>query len=401
MTRIAITGYGAITPIGQTALSTWDAMVEGVSGVSRIEEPWAEDLPSQIAGRVDDSFLDTLSVREQKRFSRVEQLAVLSAREAWKMAGMPGVEGERLGVVVGTGIGGITTTLEQEHVLADAGHRRVSPHTITMLMGNGPAAWISIEIGAQAGARSTVSACASGSEAISTGREMILAGNADVVLVGGAEAAITGLTMASFAQIRALSKRNSTPMSASRPFDTDRDGFVLGEGAAMLVLEREAFARARQATILGYLEGSAVTSDAEDIVSANTQRQTRTISLALNAASVSPQDVDVLYAHATSTPAGDLHESEAILATGINAPVTSTKSMTGHLLGASGPLSTVAALLSMSDGIIPPTTNIDQLDPQIDVDVVQNVKRTMTGRIAVVNAFGFGGHNAALVLTKD
>ncbi|MGF2950708.1 beta-ketoacyl-[acyl-carrier-protein] synthase family protein [Microbacterium alcoholitolerans] len=398
--RIAITGFGAVTPVGLETASSWSALLAGTSGVRALEARWAQELPVRIAGLVDDRFAERLSVRESRRMSRVEQLALVAGREAWEHAGRPDVDGDRLGVAVGTGVGGITATLEQEQVLSASGSRRVSPHTITMLMSNGPAAWLSIDIGAKAGARTVVSACASGSEAIGTGREMILSGTADVVLVGGAEAAVTGLTMASFSQMRALSKRNEDPTRASRPFDASRDGFVLGEGAAMLVLEREDFARARGAMIHGYLDGAATTSDADDIVGADPANQARTIRLALRAAGMKPADVGFVHAHATSTPAGDVHESEAIIASGIEAPVTSTKSMTGHLLGASGALSAIVTVLALRNGVIPPTTNVEQVDPDIHLDVVQNEKRPTQAETAVVNSFGFGGHNTALVLTR-
>lgn len=368
--------------------------------MSPLEDAWAHDLPVRIGGVVAEGFDAELSIREQRRLSRVEQFAIIAGREAWARAGRPDVEPERLGVAIGTGVGGITTTLEQEHVLSDSGARRVSPHTINMLMANGPAAWLSIDIGAKAGARTLVSACASGSEAIGVGREMILAGTADVVLVGGAGAAVTGLTMAAFAQTRALSKRNDDPARASQPFNISRDGFVLGEGAAMLVLEREEFARARSATIHGYLAGAATTSDADDIVGADPKNQARTILTALKAAGLDTHDVGIVHAHATSTPAGDLHESEAIAATGIEAAVTSTKSMTGHLLGASGALSSVATVLALREGIVPPTTNLDQIDPEIRLDIVQNKLRKTDATVAVVDAFGFGGHNTALVFTR-
>ncbi|PRA83311.1 beta-ketoacyl synthase [Microbacterium sp. MYb66] len=399
--RIAITGFGAVTPVGLDAPSSWSSVLGGTSGVKALEFPWAQELPTRIAGLVDDRFAERLSVRESRRMSRVEQVALVAGREAWEHAGRPAVDGHRLGVVVGTGVGGITATLDQEHVLSTTGARRVSPHTITMLMSNGPAAWLSIDIGAKAGARTVVSACASGSEAIATGREMILSGTADVVLVGGAEAAVTGLTMASFSQMRALSKRNEDPTRASRPFDTSRDGFVLGEGAAMLVLEREAFAQARGAAVYGYVAGAATTADADDIVGADPSNQARTILLALRAAGIDPGEVGFVHAHATSTPAGDVHESAAIVASGIEAPVTSTKSMTGHLLGASGALSAMVTVLALREGVIPPTTNVEQVDPEIHVEVVRNEKRQTRANTAVVNSFGFGGHNTALVLTRS
>lgn len=399
--RVAITGLGAITPQGGSVAQMWQGMTAGSPGVSRLPGDWAEQLPVQIGGTVAVGFEDRLSVREQRRLDRVEQFALLAGREAWEDAGAPEVDPFRLAVTVGTGIGGLTTTLEQENIRLESGPRRVSPHTVTMLMSNGSAAWLSMDIGAKAGARTAVSACASGSEAISLGREMILAGTADVVLAGGSEACIAPLTVAAFAQMRAMSKRNDDPATASRPFDADRDGFVLGEGAAMLVLERESFAKARGAAIKGFLDGAVVTSDAHDIVAADPQNQARTISAALRVAEVSAQDVDFIHAHATSTPLGDQNEIIAITeAIGKDVAVTATKSMTGHLLGASGALSSVAVLCAMRDGVIPPTTNVERLDPEIDADVVTSL-RPRQSRVAVVNAFGFGGHNATLVFRRD
>ncbi|HEY8293789.1 MAG TPA: beta-ketoacyl-[acyl-carrier-protein] synthase family protein [Micrococcaceae bacterium] len=401
MDRIAITGYGAVSPVGLDAPSTWAGLLDGVSGIVPLTEPWAEELPARIAGKVPEGFEELLPVRELRRLDRSEQFAMVAGREAWARAGKPEVDGDRLGVAIGTGIGGITTTVVQEHNFADAGPRRVSPHTVNMLMANGAAAWLSIDIGAKAGARTPVSACASGSEAIAMGREMILSGSADVVVAGGTEAAIAGLTLAAFAQTRALSKRNDDPTHASRPFDVARDGFVLGEGAAVLVLERESFARARGAAIYGFVEGAAVTSDAFDIVGADPANQARTITIALKMAGVDPGDVGFVHAHATSTPAGDVNESRAIVQAGITAPVTSTKSMTGHLLGGSGALSTLATILALQEGVVPPTTNIEQVDPEIEVDVVQNSKREVKADVAVVNSFGFGGHNVALVIARS
>ncbi|WP_138445215.1 beta-ketoacyl-[acyl-carrier-protein] synthase family protein [Sinomonas susongensis] len=400
MDRIAITGFGAVSPLGTDAPSTWESLREGRSGVSVLEAEWASDLTTRIAGTVPSSFTEALAVRELKRLDRCEQFALVAGREAWEMAGRPEVEGDRLGVAVGTGIGGITTTVAQTQVLDASGPRRVSPHTVTMLMGNGAAAWLSIDLGAKAGARTPTSACASGAEAIAMGREMILSGSADIVVAGGSEAAITGLTLAAFGQIRALSKRNDDPEAASRPFDVDRDGFVLGEGAALLVLEREAHARARGAEIYAYLDGAAVTSDAFDIVGADPSNQARTMNLALRAADFAPGDIDFVHAHATATPTGDINESEALAETGIDAPVTSTKSMTGHLLGASGSLSAIASVMALREGVVPPTTNVGTIDPAIKLDVVANVKREVDARAAIVNSFGFGGHNAALVLSR-
>jgi 3-oxoacyl-[acyl-carrier-protein] synthase II len=398
--RVCVTGFGATTPLGLDAESTWTSLMAGRSGVTRIEEEWAEPLPVQIAATIDDGFTAGLSVPEQRRMDRVEQIAMLAGREAWAHAGAPDVDRDRLAVIVGSAIGGLRTTIEQQARLDELGPRRVSPHTVTMMMANGAAAWLSMEIGARAGARTPVSACASGSEAIMMAREMILAGSADVVLAGGTEACVTALTLGSLAQTRALSRRNDDPVGASRPFAPDRDGFVLGEGAALLVVESEEHAKARGARIHAYLAGAALTSDAYDIVAADRENQARTMSLAVRSAGLTGSDIDFVHAHATSTPLGDENESRAILSAIGPTAVTSTKSMVGHLLGASGALGAVVAARALRDGRLPATINVEEVDPAIELDVVRT-PRTGEYSAAMVNAFGFGGHNVSLVLTRS
>jgi 3-oxoacyl-[acyl-carrier-protein] synthase II len=398
--RVAVTGFGATTPVGLDAATTWDSLIAGRSGVVRITEPWAEALPVSIAALVDDAFVERLSVREQRRMDRVEQLAMVAGREAWAHAGSPETDRDRVAVIVGSAIGGLHTTIEQQHRLEEGGSRRVSPHTVTMMMANGAAAWLSMAIGARAGARTPVSACASGSEALLMAREMILAGSADVVLAGGTEACVTGLTLGSLAQTRALSRRNDEPELASRPFDIGRDGFVLGEGAALLVLESEEHARARGATIHAFLAGAALTSDAYDIVAADPENQARTMSLALKSSGIDRSEIDFVHAHATSTPLGDTNESKAIFDAIGPTAVTSTKSMVGHLLGASGALGAVVASQALASGMLPGTINVDEVDPEIRLDVVR-APRAGAYRAAMVNAFGFGGHNVSLILTRE
>ena len=399
--RVAVTGFGAVTPVGSDAAATWAALVGGRSGVSRLEADWAAGLPVQIAGSVEPGVEDSLSVRELRRMDRSEQLALVAGREAWAHAGSPESDPDRTAVVVGTAIGGLHSTLDQQSILDGKGPRRVSPHTVTMMMANGPAAWLSIDIHARGGARTPVSACASSSEALQMARQMILSGDTDIVLAGGTEACITGLTMSSLAQTRALSRREGDPTLASRPFDVGRDGFVLGEGAALLVLEREDHARARGASILGFLDGAAVTSDAMDIVAADPANQQRTIELALRSAGLTGTDIGFVHAHATSTPLGDVNESRALLgAVGAHVAVTSTKSMTGHLLGASGALGAIVAVEGLRRGVVAPTINVDEVDPEIEIDVVANTSRELAADAAIVNSFGFGGHNASLVFSR-
>ena len=401
MRRTVVTGVGAVTPLGRTADETWRGLLAGRSGIATIRDGWAHDLPVRIAARVDDGFAQGLDARRVRRTDRAEQLVLVAGHEAWRSAGSPAADPDRVAVAVGTANGGIATTLAQSRVLADAGPRRVSPHAVTMLMSNGPAAWLSIDLGARAGARAPVSACAAGSEAIATGRDLIRTGQADVVVCGGVEAGVLPFSLVAFAQTRALSTRNDEPARASRPFDSGRDGFVMGEGAVLLVLEAEEHARARGATVLGAVDGAAVTSDAYDIVGGDPANQARTVRLALRDAGIGPGDVGLVHAHATSTPAGDVNEAEALRAAlGVPPPVTATKASTGHLLGASGALGALVALLALRDGVVPPTLNLEDPDPAVDLDVV-TAPRPTDARHALVDAFGFGGHSTALVLSRD
>ncbi|GAA4731342.1 beta-ketoacyl-[acyl-carrier-protein] synthase family protein [Isoptericola chiayiensis] len=404
MRRTVITGIGAITPLGLTAEETWSSLVAGRTSAAPLDDDWPADLPVRMGARVDDSFADALAVRELRRLDRGEQLALAAGRQAWADAGTPEVEPERLGVAVGTANGGFGTTLGQHRRLIDRGHRAVSPHAVTMVMANGPAAWLSIDLGARAGARAPVSACAAGVEAILAGRSMIRAGEADVVVCGGSEATIVDLCVSAFARSRAMSTRNDAPERASRPFDVDRDGFVMGEGAVLVVLEAEEHARARRARLLGAVDGGALTSDAHDIVGGEPGNQARTVSLALRSAGLAPSDVGLVHAHATSTPAGDLNEARALRTVfGDPPPVTATKASTGHLLGASGPLGALAALGALGawgDAVVPPTINLDRQDPEVGLDVVTAARPT-TARHALVDAFGFGGHSSALVLSRS
>ncbi|MFC7876958.1 beta-ketoacyl-[acyl-carrier-protein] synthase family protein [Isoptericola sp. NPDC057391] len=399
--RAVVTGAGAVTPVGGTVEETWAALRAGANGAGAIADDWAGTLPVRIAARADDSFADGLSVPERRARDRVEQLTLVAGREAWASAGAPDVDPTRLAVAVGTAHGGIATTVAMQDVLGTAGYRRVNPHTITMAMANGPAAYLSLDLGAKAGARAPVSACAAGVEAIGQGRDLIRSGAADVVVCGGAEASIVPLSLTGFGRVRALSTRNDEPLRASRPFDAHRDGFVMGEGAVLVVLEAEEHARARGATVLGAVDGASLTSDAFDIVGGDPANQARTITLAVRDAGLDPRDVGLVHAHATSTPMGDVNEAAALRAAlGSPPAVTATKASTGHLLGASGALGALVALLALRDGVVPPTINLDDPDPDVDLDVV-TTPRTTTARHALVDAFGFGGHSGALVLSRD
>ncbi|WP_285107060.1 beta-ketoacyl-[acyl-carrier-protein] synthase family protein [Promicromonospora sp. MEB111] len=396
MTRVAVTGFGALTPLGLGAEPTWSALRAGRSGIRQIGAEIADNAPVRIAGMVDPAYVEALPVRERRRLDRAEQFTLLAGREAWAMAGRPAVDPDRLATAIGTAYGGIGSIVANEHIRVTKGARQVSPHLVTMLLPNGPAAWLSIELGARAGAHAPTTACAAGAEALATGVNLIRSGTADVVVAGGADAGVTPLSLTGFAQMRALST-NPDPASASRPFDQDRDGFVLAEGAVVLVLEREDHARARGAAVHGYIDGTAVTSDGRDIVNADPANQARTITRALRDAEAEPADVGLVHAHATSTPAGDRNESDALTAAGIAAPVTATKSMTGHMLGAAGAAGTFAALQALRHQVIPPTVNTETVDPEIPHDIVTTVRGADMG-VALVNSFGFGGHNVALVV---
>ncbi|MEU5535599.1 beta-ketoacyl-[acyl-carrier-protein] synthase family protein [Streptomyces sp. NPDC020362] len=396
---IAVTGLGATTPLGGDVPSTWSALLAGESGISRIEEEWAERLPVQIAARLRVEPTTVLERVQARRLDRCEQVALIAAREAWADAGSPEVDPGRLAVAMGTGSGGVLTLLGENDVRERSGARRISPRAVTMLMTNGPAATVSLELGARGGAHTPVSACASGAEAVALGMDLIRLGRADVVVAGGAEACLHPLPLAGFAQARVYSTRNEAPQRASRPFDRARDGFVIGEGSAVIVLERPDFAKARGARVHARLTGAGVTSDAHHMTAGHPEGQTRAMRLALTDAGLAAGDIGLVMAHATSTLHGDLTEARAISdAVGTHPAVTATKSMTGHLFGAAGALGTLVAVLSLREQAAPPTVNLDDQDPQVDLDVVTGRPRRSPFTAALANAFGFGGHNACLIL---
>jgi len=406
---VVVTGLGATTPLGGDVASTWAAMLAGRSGVRRLTEPWAEDLPVRIAAQAAVDPVEIVGRVQARRMDRCEQLAMVAAREAWAQAGAPELDPERLGVTVSTGIGGIGSTLAAYDTLREKGWQRISPYTVPMLMPNGSAGWISMEIGARAGAHALVSACASGAEAIGYGIDMIRSGRADVVVAGGTEAAIMPLNIGSFAVMRAMSTRNDDPERASRPFDKARDGFVLGEGAGMLVLESLSHARERGAVVYASAAGAGYSSDAYHIAhpAPDGAGVTSAIRRALADARVDPTQIVHVNAHATSTPEGDALEAQALVkALGSAAEgviVTSTKSMTGHLLGGAGAIESVAAILALREHVAPPTINLDDLDDDVPLDVATEPrplsKRGSEPMAVLNNAFGFGGHNVSLVFT--
>ncbi|MDK7734003.1 beta-ketoacyl-ACP synthase II [Propionimicrobium lymphophilum] len=410
---IVITGFGALTPIGDNAESTWTNMLSGRSGVHLLEYDWAEELSVRIAGEVTTDLSPWISRVEARRLDRVSQLAIAAASQAWEDSGLAEnnpYEKDRTGVCVGTGIGGLTTTLEQWDVMHSKGIRRVSPFTVPGLMANAPAAHIGLMIGARAGVHTAVSACASGNEAISQGIDMLRLNRADLVLVGGTEAVINPLPIVSFSQMQALSKRNDSPETASRPWDVDRDGFVLSEGATIMVLERLESAQARGAKIYGTLAGSGVSADSHDLVQPDPSGYGQELAMkrALADANLHPSEIKHVNAHGTSTPQGDTTEAKSISSALGDAAkdvlVTSTKSMTGHLLGAAGALETFATVMALHDRVVPPTINIENLEPDLPVQIVANEKKRLPaeGKLAALNnSFGFGGHNVAIAVTNE
>ena len=408
--EVVVTGMGATTPLGGDVPSTWAAALAGKSGVHTLDNDWAVryDLPVTFAARVAVDPSEALSRPEMKRMDPSAQYAIIALRQAWADAGTPELDPARLGAVVSSGIGGIWTTLDAWDTLRTKGARRVLPMTVPMLMPNSPAAYVELELGAQAGAHALVSACASGAEAIGYGVEMIRNGRADVVVAGGTEAAIHPMPLAAFAASRTLSLRNDDPERASRPYDVDRDGFVLGEGAGIVVLESAAHAAARGARVYARIAGVGISSDGYHITSPEPsgRGQIAAMRAALADAGVSAADVAHVNAHATSTVVGDLIEARSVrdvlggAADGV--ALSATKSMTGHLLGGAGAVETIFTVLALQQRTAPPTINVDQPDPEMVLDLVRDTPRALpSGQIAGINnSFGFGGHNVALVVTS-
>ncbi|MGK5684828.1 beta-ketoacyl-ACP synthase II [Actinoplanes sp. URMC 104] len=402
---VVVTGLGATTPLGGDVASTWDAMLNGRSGVGRLTHEWAEQLTVKIGAQLKVDPSEVIERVRMRRLDRSEAIALIAAKQAWADAGLEeaGLDKERLAVSFGSGIGGATTLLDQDDILEASGQRKVSPHTVPMLMPNGPAAWVGIDLGAQAGVHAMASACATGAEAMSLGLDIIRSGRADVVVAGGTEAVIHPLPYAGFANMRAMSTRNDEPEKASRPWDKGRDGFVFGEGSGALVLEREDHARARGARIYARLAGAGITSDGYDIVQPDPECKggARAMSRALRDAGLTGADIAHVNAHATSTPAGDMGEIVGIkAAVGTHPVLTSTKSMSGHLLGAAGALESIATILAIRDSVVPPTINLDDPDDKLDLDVAAHKARPLDIPAAMNNSFGFGGHNVALVFTR-
>lgn len=412
---VVVTGIGATTPLGGDSASTWDGLVSGRSGARLLAQEWAKDLPVRIAAPAAVDPSEVIPRPQARKLDRSAQFALIATREAWADAGYTGpadgseIRPERLGVVVASGIGGVTTLLDQYDVLKEKGTRRVSPHTVPMLMPNSPSANVSLEVGAQAGVHTPVSACASGAEAIGYAIEMIRSGRADVVVAGGTEAAIHPLPISAFANMMAMSKNNDDPEGASRPFDKARDGFVLGEGAGMIVLESAEHAGARGARVYCEAVGQGLSSDAHHI--AQPEPTGRGISAALlhllDSSDLKPAEIVHVNVHATSTPQGDIAELKALRKVFgddlDHMAVSATKSMTGHLLGGAGGLETVATVLALYYRTAPPTINVDDLDEEVDADIVRGEARSLPeGTVAALNnSFGFGGHNVVLAFRRS
>ncbi|WP_295018480.1 beta-ketoacyl-ACP synthase II [uncultured Micrococcus sp.] len=410
MTRTAvITGLGATTPIGGDVPTFWENALKGVSGAATMEHDWVEryELPVTFAAELTVPPSEVLTKVESKRQDPATQMATVAAREAWKDAGLDSadIDGDRLAVAFGTGIGGVWTLLDGWDTVRERGPRRVMPMTVPMLMPNGAAGALSLEFGARAGARTVVSACASGTEALETALELIRSSRADVVMCGSTEAAIHPMPMAGFAAMQALSKRNDDPQAASRPYDVDRDGFVLGEGAGVMIVESEEHAAARGARVYAELVGTGVTSDSHHITAPEPEGlgATRAMRRAIEDAGLRPEDVSHVNAHATSTPKGDAPEYLAMRAVFgdrlDDVQVSATKSQTGHLLGASGAIESILAVLAVHHGRTPVTINLDNQDPEIPLNVVTGTPGALPEgrRVALKNSFGFGGHNAVAV----
>jgi 3-oxoacyl-[acyl-carrier-protein] synthase II len=404
---IVVTGLGATTPIGGDVATFWAGLLAGRSGAVALTEERYAELSVRIAAPMAVDPAEVLPRVQARRLDRAEQAAIVAAREAWADAGFTGraedngLDGTRVAVVIGTGIGGVTSLLQQYDILLDKGPSRISPLMIPMNMPNGPAAHVGLEVGARAGVHTTVSACASGSEAIAFGLDLLQLDRADVVVVGGTEACIHPLNIAGFAQMRAMSTRNDEPTRASRPWDKGRDGFVLGEGAGVLVLERASNAAARGRSPYAILAGAGITSDAHDIVQPDQAGQIRALRLAVERSGASYDDVVHVNAHATSTPIGDMGEAGAIAQLfGEDTVVTGTKSMTGHLLGAAGAIESIATVLSIKHGIVPATVNLDDPDDDLHLDVPTREPREMAIEVAINDSFGFGGHNASLLFRR-
>lgn len=408
--RVVVTGMGVITSLGEEVDTYFDALCAGTTGIHAIRRWDASKFATRIGGECDTFDVSNygVDVREAKRLDRFGQFGIAASIRAVKSAGLDFSKEDptRAGVLIGTGIGGIETLQEQSKILFERGVGRVSPFTVPRLMANAASGNVSIMFGIQGPCTSVSTACATGSNAIGDAFRLVQNGVADMMITGGSEAALCELGMGSFCAARAMSTRNDEPTRASRPWDKDRDGFVMGEGAGVVVLEEYEHAKARGARIFAELVGYGMTADAYHITQPEGEGKgaSAAMNLALKDAGVSPDVVDYVNAHGTSTPLGDIAETKAVKTTFGNhakkLAISSTKSMTGHLLGASGGIEAVACCMSICKGIIHPTVNLENQDPECDLDYVPNVARQRDVKYALSNSFGFGGHNAVLLFKK-
>ncbi|MFC5181593.1 beta-ketoacyl-[acyl-carrier-protein] synthase family protein [Actinomadura harenae] len=421
-TTVVVTGLGATTPLGGDVPSTWSALLAGRSGVRKLDWEGVEELPVRFAAQLAVDPSEVMPKQTLRRLDRCQAIALIAAKEAWLHAGLKNrtkkgyeaeadgfeMDGERLGVVLSTGIGGLHSALGSYATYLEKGWSRVSPFTVPMLMPNGASGHVGIEYGATAGSHALVSACASSAEAVGYAIDMIRTGRADMVICGGTEACIHPLQMASFGVMRAMSTRNEEPERASRPYDKNRDGFVLGEGAAVMILESEEHARKRGATIHAIAAGCGYSGDSYDIVLPDPSGagQAKAMRRALDNADLKPEDIVHVNAHATSTPSGDVAELNSIKAAlgdaAKNITVTGTKSMTGHILGGAGALESVITILTLREGLVPPTANVEDLDDEVDLDIVRGEPRKIPDgpAAALNNSFGFGGHNVSVAFKR-
>ncbi|MEI6252683.1 MAG: 3-oxoacyl-ACP synthase KasB [Mycobacteriaceae bacterium] len=405
--NVVVTGISMTTALATDAENTWKMLLDGQSGIRTLQDPFIEeyDLPVRIGGHLLEDFESELNKVELRRMSYLQRMATVVGRRAWQNAGAPEVDTRRLAVSVGTGMGSSEELLFAYDAMRTKGLRAVSPLVVQKFMPNGPAAVLGLELGAKAGVTTVISACASGSEAIATAWRNIVYGEADMAICGGVETKIEAVPIAAFAQMRiVLSTSNDDPAGACRPFDRDRNGFVFGEAAALMVIETEEHAKARGATILGRIMGASVTSDGFHIVAPdpNGEQAGHAITRAVQLAGLQPSDIDHINAHATGTSVGDVAEGKAInRAMGGHRPaIYAPKSALGHSVGAVGAVESILTVMALRDGVIPPTLNLRNLDPEIDLDVVAGEPRIGNFEYAVNNSFGFGGHNVAIAFGR-
>ncbi|MDP1511041.1 beta-ketoacyl-ACP synthase II [Paenibacillus sp. CMAA1739] len=406
--RVVITGMGVITSLGQDLSTLWDNLMAGKSGISKIEAFDTSDYTTKIAASIKDfnpeDYIDRKDARKMDRFVQFAVAASKMALEDSKLVIGENVDAERVGVSVGSGIGGLGTWEDQHNALIEKGPKRVSPFFIPMMIANMGSGQVSISLGAKGPNTSPVTACATGSHAIGDSFRMIQRGDADAMICGGAEATIRPIGIAGFCSMRAMSTRNDEPEKASRPFDTERDGFVMGEGSGVLILESLDHALKRGAHIYGEVIGYGLSGDAHHMTEPDPEGAARCIRMAIRDAGLNPEDIDYINAHGTSTPVGDKSETEAVKKTlgehAYKVAISSTKSMTGHLLGAAGGVEAVICGLALQHQTIPPTINLDNQDPACDLDYVPNKPRKADLNVVMSNSFGFGGHNATVILKK-